>query len=272
MSISTPDTLVKGQAAGRYVPFFKINPSFAAGRIASYWGTAGVPGAGGYDTTLNGATLSAPQNGQIPWTDPSGSDLAYLATLRIRANFGTYAPFLLADRLWQNQFDKTSTSVQSITSPTWPARDANGSTNGEAVLLCVETAASMGAAAPTFTVTYTNSTGTGSRTGTNIDTQGVTSASSGSVFRIGLQAGDTGVRSVQSIQLSTSWLSGTACLVAYRILAIVTQRAAYAGRDLGPLQTGLPRAYNGSVPYLMVVGAGGSGQAIHAGSVQFAMA
>ena len=160
---------------------------------------------------------------------------------------------VLADRLWHNGgFTITSTAAQTVTSATFPARDANGSTNGEGVLLGLEISAAAGAAAPTITVSYTNQDGTSGRTGTN-SVATANSPSAGAFFPIGLQAGDRGVRSVQSLTLSASWVSGTMNLVAYRPLAFVDATSTCVVGIVDPVTGGLPRLYNGVVPYIYYI-------------------
>jgi hypothetical protein len=118
-------------------------------------------------------------------------------------------------------------------------------------MLAVEVSAATGAGTPTITIGYTNSAGTASRTATNIIAT-VASSAIGATYFIGLQAGDVGVRSVQSLTLSATWTSGTINLVAYRVLgSINTQALIPASMDS---LTGLgTRIYNGTVPWLVFV-------------------
>jgi hypothetical protein len=252
MTIATLDGALAGMQAPR--PFAKaVTPTLVAGRPASLWGLAGAPGAGSWDTTLNGVVLSSSSamvNGQLPHVDP-GSGNAYLA--RLQAMASQAGTLLLLDRLWHNGgFTITSTSAQSITSPAWPARDVAGSTNGDGVLIGLEVSAAAGAAAPTLTLAYTNQAGTASRSATNLDATQASPAA-GAFYRLGLQAGDTGVRSVQSLTLSASWVSGTINLVAFRILAALELTAANTPNAIDALTSGFPRLFNGVVPYLVFV-------------------
>jgi len=249
MAITTLDAAIAGMQAPRIIAK-AVTATLVAGRPASLWPLGGSPGAGAYDATLNGVTMTAPQNGQIPHTDP-GSGNAYLARLQAAATQA--GVLLLLDRLWHNGgYTITSTGAQASTTPTWPARDNAGSTNGDGVLLALEISAAAGAAAPTITVAYTNQAGTGSRSGTNILAT-VNSPAIGATYFIGLQAGDTGVRSVQSLTLNTSWLSGTMNLVAYRLLAALEIPIAGVGNAIDVVTGGMPRIYNGTVPYLVFV-------------------
>lgn len=249
MAITTLDGVIAGMQYPR--AFSKaVSATLVAGRLHTYWGLGGNPGAGSYDTTLNGVTLSAPVNGQVPFTNPASGN-AYLA--RLAATATQAGVLILADRLWHNGgYTITSTSAQNSTTPTWPARDANGSTNGEGVFLALEISGAAGAAAPTITATYTNSAGTGSRTATNIMAT-ANSPAVGATYLMGLQSGDLGVRSLQSIQLSVSWASGTMNMVAYRPLAYLEIPGALIPNAIDALTSGMPRLYNDTVPYFMFV-------------------
>lgn len=257
MAITTLDGMVAGLRPPQ--AFAKsVTATLVAGRPASLWSLAGAPGAGSFDSTLNGVVLSSSSSlvaGQIPHYDPAtgNSYLAYLDAMATQAG-----RLLVLDRLWHNGgFTITSTSAQTITSPTWPSRcptsgtDDTPTTTGLGVLLAVEVSAATGAGTPTITVSYTNQAGTSGRTGTNILATVATSAI-GATYFIGLQAGDTGVRSVQSLTLSATWTSGTINLVAYRQLASLPLQALIpASADS---LTGLgTRIYNGAVPWLVFI-------------------
>ena len=256
MAITTIDGALAGMQPPRF--FSKgVTATLVAGRPASLWALGGAPGAGSFDSTLNGVTLSSTSalvNGQIPHYDPASGN-AYLA--RFAAKATQPGVVMLMDRLWHNGgYTITSTGAQSITSPTWPSRcptsgtDDTAATTGHGVYLAMEISAATGAGTPTITVTYTNSAGTGSRTATNIIAT-VASSAIGATYFIGLQAGDVGVRSVQSVQLSATWTSGTMNLVAYRLITSVVCGAAFVDGEADILTGGRPRLYDGTVPWLV---------------------
>ena len=252
MAITNVDGIIAGFQPPRF--FTKaLSGTLVAGRPRSYWGTAGAPGAGSFDTTLNGVTLSSTSalvDGQIPHYDP-GSGNSYLA--RFVAQSNQAGMLLLCDRLWHNGgLSATSTSAQSITSPTFPARDANGATSGVGVYVGLEVSAATGAGTPTLTLAYTNSDGTASRSATNVDAT-VASSAAGTFYRIGLQAGDVGVQSIQSLTLSATWTSGTINLVAYRIIAGLELCGDQTSAAIDCLTSGMPQIYNGTVPFLIFV-------------------
>lgn len=227
--------------------------TLVGGRPHTLWALAGAPGPGAYNATLNGVVLSGSitnVNGQIPRVDPVTGN-AHLA--RFQATATQAGVLMLVDRLWHNGgFTITLTTAQAIVSPAFPARDINGSTNGEGVLLAVEVSATTGAGVPTITVNYTNSDGVAGRIATNINATLATSAA-GAVYLIGLQAGDKGVRSVQSLTLSATWTSGTINLVAYRLIASLELPGSLIPQALDFVSSGAPRLYNGTVPYMMFI-------------------
>lgn len=258
MAITTLD----GVVAGMRLPVFVSKAATAtlvAGLPTSLWAIAGNPGAGSYDTTLNGVVLSSSSalvTGQLPHYDPTSGN-SYLARLSGAVN--QPGSLLLLDRLWHNGgYTITATTAQNITSPTWPSRcptsgtDDTATTTGIGVCLAVEVSAAVGAGTPTITISYTNSAGTAGRTATNIITTQASSAI-GATYFIALQAGDVGVRSVQSLTLSATWTSGTINLVAYRILATLEIPSANVSAAIDAVTGAMPRIYNGAVPYLVFI-------------------
>lgn len=249
MAIGSVDQLISGMQPGR--EFMKVStPPLTAGRPHSLFYLAGMPGAAAAPTPgAAGAALTS-YAGQLLFGNPAAGN-AYLARFSAAATIP--GQLLLCDRLWHNSgLSPTNLSAQTVNSATWPARDASGSTNGDGVLVGVEVSAVMGSGTPTITMNYTNSAGTASRTATNILAT-APSASVGSFFPIGLQAGDSGVRSIQDITLSVPWTSGTYHLVAYRTLARVDLAVANTPGALDAVTGGMPKAWNDTVPFLIFI-------------------
>lgn len=248
MSITTLDQLIAGMRPA--TDFYKsITPTLVASRPHSLFYLAGLPGAATASSAgLSGEALTS-YAGQLPYGNPvSGS--SYLARFQGQATIA--GTLLLCDRLWQNSgITITSTSSQTITSATFPARDNNGSTNGEGVLVGVEVSATTGSGSPTLTVGYTNSDGTAGRSASNLF---VTASSStiGVFHPIGLQAGDKGVRSIETYQQSATWTSGTIHLVAYRVLSRLDLGSTPINA-IDALVGGMPRAYDNTVPFLIFI-------------------
>lgn len=251
MAITTLDGVIAGCEPPQFL-FKTTSGTLVAGRPYTPFYATGIPGNALAPTPgMSGAALTT-YAGQIPFTNPPGGQSAYLARFAALATAQS-GTLLLVDRLWHNSgITITSTSAQTVNSVTFPARDENGSTNGAGVLLGVEVSAATGAGTPTITVAYTNSANAGSKSGTNII---ATSASSpiGTFYPIGLQAGDVGVRSVQSITLSATWTIGTIHLVAYRVLAALQCPAQGVAQSIDALTGGMPVLYNDTVPFLIFI-------------------
>lgn len=228
-----------GEAAGQYHSTF-----YLAGRP----GAAAVPSSG-----LNGTALTS-YAGSIPIPAAVGGKNIHLARLEFSqaANIGGLT---IVDRLWHNSgIVVATTTAQSITTPTLPARDNNGGTAGAGVLAAIEfSTASSAAAITNTTLSYTNEAGTSGRTAT-ISVPATPVA--GTFVPFSLQAGDNGIRSIQSITLGTAYTSGVIHLVLYREIASLGSPVANVTATAGPIELGLPRVYDSSVlwPVYTLVG------------------
>jgi hypothetical protein len=243
-------TTLNGVLAGTLPPrtFQKsATPALVVGRPHSMAYIAGYPGAAVAPTPgLAGVALTT-YAGQIPWTNPASGN-SYLA--RLQAQAGVVGTLVLYDRLLHTStLDLTLATAQTLNTVALPARDANGATNGDGVQAMLEVSTATGAGTPTFSMAYTNSAGTAARVGAGLFA-GVATSAIGAVYPLGLQAGDVGVRSVQSITLSATWTSGQAHLVLYRELARI-EVPGNGGASLDALASGFPRLFDNSVPFLM---------------------
>ena len=251
MAITTLDGVIAGAEPPQF--FFKaLSGTLVGGRPYTPFYTAGIPGAAVAPTPgISGVALTS-YSGQLPFTNPTAGASSYLARFSALSS-AQPGQLMLCDRLWHNSgINVTSTSSQTVNSATFPARDQNGATNGAGVLLGLEVSSATGAGTPTITVVYTNSAGTGSRTGTNLINTNATSAA-GSFYPIGLQAGDSGVQSVQSIQLSATWTSGTVHLVAYRVISVIPSGAAGISSAVDVVTGGMPQMFDNTVPFILFV-------------------
>lgn len=249
MAITTLDLAIAGMKPP--LDFMKsTTPTLVAGRHHSLAYLAGNPGAMAAPSPgLAGATLTT-YLGQLPYTNPvSGSK--YIARM---CGYATIAgTLLLCDRLWHNSgFTITSTSPQTVDSVEFPARDNNGSVNGEGVLIGVEVSVITGAGTPTLTLGYTNSDNQNGKTATN-NFAAVAASAVGAFYPIGLQAGDKGVKSIQTLTLSATWTSGTIHLVAYRVLARLELPLAQVPNTFDLVTGGMPKCFDNSVPFFIFI-------------------
>jgi hypothetical protein len=261
MALTTLDGVIAGLRAPTYT--FKTGVAATDGRHMTSWYVGAIPaGATANAAGASGAALTYPVTGSIPWTPPGSGDTV-LARYLQRGNTATgtaHRSSLLIDRLWHNSgLNATLTTAQTVNSVTLPARDVAQTTNGDGVLIGLEVSTASTVNTPTVTISYTNSAGTAGRTATNIAALTATSAQ-GSFYIIGLQAGDTGVQSIQSITLSVGWTSAVVHLVLFRpiahmpFIAISNGAAASQGSSMVQDVIGLaaPKIFEGSV--LQVLG------------------
>ena len=247
MAISTPDSLIAGAKAGQM--FMKaLSGTLVAGRPHSYFYTAGIPGpAAAPSSGVNGAALTS-YAGQIPFSNPVSGETRLARLVGWASQTGM---LLVCDRLWHNSgLSVTSTSAQSITFPTLPARDVNGATNGDGVLIGMEVTTATGTGTNVPTIGYTDSAGNAGASSGLAFTY-VASSIAGSFYPFALAAGDVGVRSVGSFTNSVSMTSGAISLVAYRVLASI--EIGVSGGQAGPFELMLPKMYDNTIPFLLFV-------------------
>ena len=221
-----------GNYAGRSIPFMKTSTAtdvagcwYCTSKDAGYPG-AWAPGTPGVNGRATDGTTAA-DYGCIPIPN-AATGANYLTALEMAASTNHTNDFF--DCLWVNSgLVVTTTTEQAITTPTLPARDVNGTTNGEGcgIALLITAASTLAAAGANLTVRYTNSKGVASRVATLSAIAGSQVPATpviGTIVWFQLAAGDTGVQSIQGITLGTSMLTGSISLMICRdICTIGTQ-------------------------------------------------
>jgi hypothetical protein len=249
MAITTLDGAIAGMQYPRI--FSKaVTGTMVAGRPHSLFYLAGMPGAATAPSPgMAGAALTS-YAGQIPFSNP-GSGNTYLARFQGMATIA--GTLVLADRLWHNSgITVTTTTAQTVNSAAWPARDVSASTNGDGVRIGLEISTATGAGAATPTISYTDESGNAGSTGA-MEVAYAASSIAGTFYPFTLAAGDTGVRSIQSVTLSVSMTSGTVHLVAYRELARLELTAANVSNAIDAITSGFPRLYDNTVPFIFFI-------------------
>ncbi|MES2753836.1 MAG: hypothetical protein V4659_04150 [Pseudomonadota bacterium] len=250
MAITGVDAALAGMRFPR--PFLKTgNTMPTAGGFRAYtpWYVGGVPGVGATPAAgVNGAALTAPVAGQISRENPASGN-AHVA--RFTMAVSQPGVIMLVDRLWANSgLSATLTTAQTLTPAALPARDIAASINGDGVIAAIEWSATGGAGTPTVTLSYTNQAGVAGRTATLV---GLTAPVTGTVEFFALQAGDTGIQSIQSYTASATRTSGTFHLVLYRIINILEINLSNTGNALDVLTGSMPRVLNDSVLQVLFV-------------------
>lgn len=200
MAITNMDTLIAALVAGDKPTYQKQTLTSVANFYYSLWKIAGQPGAASTPPTGAGEAPTRATAGAIgAWTNSAGSDVARLAGLNLTSDdLGVYT---LYDRLVHTSgLNGTTITAQTINSSALTRY-----TSGVGVEAWLEIYAALGITSRTATISYTNQDGTAGRSGSCLTG---TSAPVGRMIPFSLQAGDTGVRSIETLTLSAS--TGTA--------------------------------------------------------------
>ena len=161
----------------------------------------------------------------------------------------------------------TTTTAQATTNPVGLPRYTNG--EGVQAFFWNTNATALGAATPNLSIGYTNSDGTAGRATPTVLPVGKTAAANGLILYSGtgvgkygpfvpLQAGDKGIRSIQTIQNSTSYVSGEYAVGLCRPLMTIpiTTLGVASERDLMNQIPSLPQIQDGAnLHWLMYSGA-----------------
>lgn len=215
------------------------------GTYYSMWGGAGYPAsAGAPGNTTTGLIPTNATTGAVPFRSPNGT----IRFGRMQVQHADLQPGVtwLCDRLWHaGAFSLTSSTTFSIT-PTAITRPS-GATDAE---LWLEIQAVTSGTTLTASVSYTNQAGTSGHT---TNTASIVGLSAGDAIPLQLAAGDTGVKSVQSLTVTKSGTAaGTCNLVLLRRLTAAY--SAVGGTYQDPIdwfQAGLPTLYADSCLFFL---------------------
>lgn len=244
---------------GRAVSIFKAGGTGEAGGVLhSFIASSGNPGAwvpgtpgiNGVNVSCN-TTTDATTAGSPYLPDPSTGGY-YLTNASASVAAMVVVP-IVYDLLWYNTgLGITGTPNPALLMGTLPARDQEGATNGEGLsfALLVTTATGNVGAVTNITATYTNSDGTAGRSATMNSFPAT--AAVGTVVPFQLQAGDRGVRSIDSITFGSSLVSGAVSLIVYRPIVQIPVLTTNTGSStMATENMGGSRVWNGSCLQLM---------------------
>ena len=244
MAITSTDQLLA--ASKQLKSFGKVSMAAkAAGTFQSLWTAAGLPTAGVAAGTATGLAPTSATAGALPFVNPS-SGLSYLS--KIGNSQQTVGTLILYDRLVHTStLNGTLTTAQTVNSAALTRH-----TTGEDVELFLEVYTATGATASNVTISYTNSAGVAGRTTPAVAMQ-VTPVA-GQMLPIPLQSGDTGIRSVQSVTLSSSTATaGNFGITLVKRIAEIPITVAGTGVVLDPFALGFPEIENNACLSFMVV-------------------
>lgn len=233
MAIGTVNEIIAGQL--RPISFRKATfTGEAAGEQFCPLFTTGYPGAGAAPgNTIDGSALTS-LTGALPVPSAVTGDYSEIVGFDVTQG-GSVGGVWLVDFLWWNDtIAETTTTGQAITHPGLPSRDRSASANGDGVFaaILVSTATTNVGAVTNTTISYTDSDGNAGATGTI--TSFPATAVAGTWVPFNLAAGDTGIRTIESLTLGTSYGGGTIHLVMYRPILYVPLTADNKGASMAP--------------------------------------
>lgn len=212
-----------GNGAGQQRFFQKATLTTTANNAFSLWQEAGTPAAGAFGSADAKRLIDGSITGGLRFAAPGGANKLYLTSVGISSTVAAGA-FLILDRLVDVSWNlNTGTAQRTFGAGTgdpnrWNGVDAAGNQ------IMVEITTALAAGTTTFTVEYTNESGTATR-----NTQSITMAASMPVKRINvsnahiflpLQAGDIGVRSIQKATNGTT-NTGVCCISVVRPICLI---------------------------------------------------
>jgi hypothetical protein len=252
---------------GTNAPFDVYKPAVTneAAGVHHFMGlAAGVPGAMVIGAPgLNGvAVVGNALGGAATYTNPVAPKNKYCFAMNGEVAAGI-AAVNLVDLLWYNTgLVVTTTTAQAITPAALPSRCFPSTLDNDAAVpdalgfqclwgLLVTTATTNAGAIANITASYTNTAGVAGRTATMPSFPAT--AVAGTFVPFTLQAGDTGARSVQSVTLVTSLVTGAVSLVCLRQIARGGTGYGGAGSISADfIALGRPRVFDNSALYTVV--------------------
>jgi hypothetical protein len=177
---------------------------------------------------------SAQSMGPIP--DISTGRLTFLGGRFNTSTFGA-GGMLLVDLLnVSGGLNATLTTAQTTNLPT---AGLTRHTTGEGVMAGIVIYTTVGTTATTITISYTNSAGVSGRTSTATSFGGTGFREAAILIPIPLQAGDTGVESIESVTVTaTTGTAGNFGVCMYKPLAMISLESATGAMPLDAVSTG----------------------------------
>lgn len=231
MAITSLDGLVAAMP-GQYFTNLKTVTPQAASAWTVLTRKPGMPGAASVPSP--GTNGQIPTNvsgaGYWPFTNPTGGNKTYLS--RFSANAAITGVLFIYDRLWENSgLSATTVGAQTFTQPA-----LTRFTDGVGVEAWWESYGTIGSGSTAPTISYTNTTNTSGRTATCVYTASTTVDRT---MPFTLQAGDFGIKSIQSFNNVGSHTSGSFGLVLRKRLTQVVISSINTGDSLDPFELGM---------------------------------
>lgn len=253
MVLTNYDDIIAARAGGKANDVAYAKTAVHGGVSGAWYSSfriAGLPPSIAPTNIPGGSVMNRASTGAIALINPTNPDKKYLLTHGVTVpSVSGFSVILLLDLLVAAaNISANSTSAQTVNTNAL-TRYTDG--NGVMMILVVTTA--LGATASNVTITYTNQDGTTGRSTGAIAMTASAAANrlqpiSGVAYFIPLQAGDTGVRSVQTIQFSAAMGAGVLDLYLFKPLMLIPTIAAntFVERDSSVQIDGLTELVYGS--------------------------
>lgn len=275
MTFAKVDDIISALANGNGKRSF-FNKAFPSTTVAGIphtaWLATGFPGAGTTTATgkANGTVCNSSTAGALDFTNAAGGTTQALVSFEAAPTaVAGVGSLILYDRICHCNINHNE-SNGSFTGMSATTR--LGASEGG--FLFLEVVSAFSAATNTLNFGYTNQAGVGSRTTPNFTT--VASSIAGrsplaSLLYVPLQAGDTGIRSLDTVTLVSGTATGTMNAVIGRMLAVlpITAAGVAIGRDTVMEMMQLPKLYDNSCLSFLFI-PNGAGTPTFLGSVQSA--
>lgn len=242
MAISNMDGLVAAMTAStaQNIPWNKTGTSTeGAGTFLDMSQVAGIPSAiaTAAAASVGGTSYSGSSAGGLPFVAPSGSNTLYLSSYN--ATSSVPGSIYLTDRLWAcSGLSTTLGATTNVTGMSNITRYNSGV--GAEIWHQTISAPGAGTGSGIMTISYTNSAGVSGRTATITLGAGSPPPSAGQCYPATLQAGDTGVRSIESAtNTSLTFTGGSHGLFVARRLLTTPITINSPGATVDGLGTGL---------------------------------
>jgi len=248
MAITSGDGYIA--SAKQIIPFTKTaSTTTIANTRFSVFDKAGNPAAGtlALTTALTGVVPTDATAGYPVINAFGGSNTGYLT--RVQFNSSVVQRLELWDRLFGINVSLAALATTTLAgASSYLGRTPDGTANGTRLFAEFTTAA---AAASTITVTYTNQAGVAARsTGASASVSGFTV---NRLLELPLQAGDSGVQSIQTVVVGGTAGTGAVNIQVLRPLWSNRVPVANGGDIHGLDKTGMPVVYADSALYLTCV-------------------
>ena len=249
MAIATGDAYIA--SAKQIVPFTKTasTTTIATTRF-SVFDKAGNPGAGtlALTTALTGSVEASGTAGYPSLTTFGGGATGYLS--RVAFASSVVGRIELWDRLFGINVSLAALATTTLSGAGSYLGRVPGGTSAVGTRLFAEFTTAA-AAASTITVTYTNQAGTAARTtGASASVSGFTV---NRLLELPLQAGDSGVNSIQTVVVGGTAGAGAVNIIVLRPLWTGRINIANGADIHGPDKTGMPVVFATSALYLTTI-------------------